>query len=107
MYVSVDGNGVRRTFNDNMELHSYGDAPSCEAPNGMKMWHKNGDLHRLSGPAYITTYGSHMFYYEGSQVEARSNSEFERIVTEKNYKFLFGNGKKPATPAVPDKGPRG
>ena len=52
-YFSETEYGSKFYFNLNGQIHRIG-KPAIEYYNGDKIWRKNGKMHRLNGPAYIS-----------------------------------------------------
>jgi len=46
----VDKYGLKCTYDENGEFHSYYGQPSVEHPNGFKYWHKHGICIRFDNP---------------------------------------------------------
>ena len=63
-FLRIDYNGNKIWENKNGELHRL-DGPAYEDLNGTKEWHQNGKLHRLDGPAIEGTNGDKRWYQNG------------------------------------------
>lgn len=60
------------TYNNGL-LHSFNDMPAINEKN-IKVWYKNGDLHRLIGPTYINKITNEKkFYYLGKEISKEAH----------------------------------
>lgn len=59
------------------ELFSFNDNPAIVYEDGGCYWLKNGQCHRLTGPAIITTEGNRKYYING---ERYSEEQFKEYV---------------------------
>ena len=53
---------------------------AIEIPSGSKCYLKNNKLHKIDGPAIVHLDGSAEWWYEGQQLNCRSQDEFERYL---------------------------
>jgi hypothetical protein len=63
--LSIDKCGTKRWQNKNGELHRIR-GPAIEFNNGVKHWYQNGVLHRIDGPA-VEMVGYKVWYYRGAK----------------------------------------
>ena len=74
--IEVDGDGSRRYYNTNGELHRT-DGPAVEYADGDKSWYQNGQLHRIDGPAVEWADGIKEWYINGEEL---TEDEFNQRV---------------------------
>lgn len=63
-------------------LNSYNDLPSVTLPDGTKMWHQSGKLHRVGAPAVIKPDGSEEWHFYG-----KLQNLGEKIIKQKDIKL--------------------
>jgi hypothetical protein len=56
-----------------------------EYPDGRKIFHHDGKLHRKDGPAVETSTGRKYWYYYGEEIKCSSQIEFERLLKMKAF----------------------
>lgn len=66
-------------------IENVGDECILTSTCGNKEYYSNNKLHRLDGPAIELASGSKYWYYEGEQINCRSQEEFERILNLKVF----------------------
>jgi len=66
------------TYNMNGVLHSIDDMPSVES-SLVKVWHKDGLIHRENGPAVIRSWGCQMWYRNGVKYAIMYSQEYNDI----------------------------
>jgi hypothetical protein len=79
----VEDFGTIKYFKDD-QLHSYNDNPSVFWEDGDKIWHKNGRLHRLTGPAVINYDGWKGYFVND---EGMTREQWENHPEVKKYKL--------------------
>jgi hypothetical protein len=62
--IETDCLGAKRYCNKNGQLHRL-DGPAIEYPDGYKAWYQNGKPYRLNGPAIEYSDGSKSWYQDG------------------------------------------
>jgi len=86
------------------ERHSFNDKPAVDWGNGDEEWYKNGERHRLEGPAAINTYKSfisHRYYQNDLVHRILKPAYMEYRCGLKSYEcyYLKGNLHNPIGPA--------
>jgi hypothetical protein len=67
-YIKIDEAGNTFYYSDkDLSVYHREDGPAVEYHDGMKEWHRNGELHREDGPAVIYKYGSTEWYRNGKK----------------------------------------
>ena len=97
-------NGVYKTFNNNNEIHSFGNQPARIKQNGDKYWYQNGKRHNDDRdsdgkllPAVITQNGDKYWYQNGKLHNDDRDSDgklLPAVVTQNGSKKYFINGKQ-------------
>ena len=75
--VKDDSNG--KFYFKNGNFHRV-DGPAYESYYGTKFWYKEGKHHRLDGPAVEYFDGYKYWYYEGKKIDCDNQKDFERII---------------------------
>jgi hypothetical protein len=85
--LTIDKNGTKRWRNKNGELHRVG-GPAIEYSDGNKSWYQNGLCHRIDGPAFEYTDGSKLWYLAGKFFENKEDL-FDALTDEEKEIALF------------------
>jgi hypothetical protein len=86
--LRIDENGTKRWSNKNGELHRVG-GPAVEYGGGAgKIWYQNGKRHRIEGPAFEYMDGSKLWYLAGKFFENKEDF-FDALTDEEKAIALF------------------
>lgn len=84
LFHREDGPAIIKV-NGDLYWYMYGmahreNAPAIESIDGSRYWYKYGQLHRKDGPAVIEASGREIWFYCGSQVNCRTQVEFNKLI---------------------------
>jgi len=86
--LTIDGIGIKRWRNKNGELHRVG-GPAVEHGGGDgKIWYQNGERHRIDGPAFEYIDGSKLWYIRDRPFETKEDF-FDALTDEEKSIALY------------------
>jgi hypothetical protein len=91
LYIRINKTDKRITTQYRNKLHSINNEPSIKRGN-CQVWHKNGQLHRIDGPARILLINSkiHKWWYQNDVLHRIDGPAVEKD----DYKEWWVDGKK-------------
>lgn len=84
--IHKDGTRLVATINKHGQFHSYNDEPAITNETNFELWARHGDLHRYSGPAFITKRRNEWFIH-GTQVS--SSKSMIKLSPEEFHEDIF------------------
>jgi hypothetical protein len=86
-FIEIDKWGNKHWRNKDGELHRL-DGPAVEWPNGYKAWYENGIIHRIDGPAIERSDGYKDWWKNGIKFPDK-DSFFESLTEKEKETVLF------------------